>query len=161
MTDDPGLLRAMTHDDVPDVLAVQEPGAVRALAAVFPQDRYPFPRDVLTARWHAELDDPEVDCLVAPAGADLAAFVALRRDELLHLGVAVEHWGTGLADRVHDAALGRVGNRGFARVWAHVYTGNGRARRFYERHDWHESGERSRGVPPPHAELLRYERALP
>ncbi|MFL6133743.1 MAG: hypothetical protein ACJ72A_13110 [Nocardioidaceae bacterium] len=35
-------LREMTAGDIPEVLAVQQSGAVSALAELFPQDAYPF-----------------------------------------------------------------------------------------------------------------------
>ena len=53
----PHLLHPMTVDDVPAVLAVEEPGAVLALAGVFPQDTHPFPPDEVGRRWLAELAD--------------------------------------------------------------------------------------------------------
>lgn len=56
-------LRFMTSVDVPAVLATQEPGAVRGLANVFPQDEFPFPRETLAKRWR-EIEGQEIDCLL-------------------------------------------------------------------------------------------------
>ncbi|GIG29973.1 GNAT family N-acetyltransferase [Cellulomonas marina] len=154
------LLRPMVAEDVDDVLDVQEPGAVRGLADVFPQDLYPFPRDHIGRRWRQDLLAPDVDCLVVVLEERVVGFAALRHDELLHLGIAVEHWGTGLAQRAHDAVLARLRDRGVTRAWLTVYTGNRRARRFYERLGWSPTGATTHGPTPPFAELLRYERAL-
>ena len=52
------VLREMTTDDVPAVMAVQEPTSIAGLSEVFPQDEYPFPRDVLADRWRAEIAGP-------------------------------------------------------------------------------------------------------
>lgn len=59
-----GVLRAMTAAHVPNVLDVQEPGAVRGLAGVFPQDAHPFPREEVAQRWLQEIEVPDIDCYV-------------------------------------------------------------------------------------------------
>src|SRR5918997_519215 len=87
------LLRAATPADLPDLLDLQEAGAVRALAHIFPQDEYPFPRADVAARWAAETADPGIDVWVAEHDGRLAGFVAVRGDELLHFGTAVGTWG--------------------------------------------------------------------
>ncbi len=150
----------MTAGDVADVLAIQEPGAVRALADVFPQDTYPFPREVLAERWRGEIEGPAIDCFVVVVDDVVSGFAAIRGDEFFHFGTAVQQWGTGLATRAHDAVLARIEGKGFRRAWANVYVGNPRARRFYEKLGWHATGVRSRGPVPPHAAMLRYERDL-
>jgi len=154
------LLRTMTPAHVADVLAVQEPGAVVTMADVFPQDRYPFPRAALSERWLREIADPDCACFVVVVDDLVSGFAATRGDELFHFGIAMQHWGSGLANEVHDAVLARIEDAGFERAWADVYAGNTRARRFYEKLGWTATGARSRGPMPPHAELLRYERAL-
>ena len=49
------VLREMRVEDVDAVMAVQEPASVAGLSAVFPQDRHPFPHDVLAERWRDEI----------------------------------------------------------------------------------------------------------
>ena len=154
------MLRPMTATDVPDVLAVQEPGAVAGLSEVFPQEAHPFPRDVLAERWLEEIEAADIDCCVIMLDGAVAGFAAIRGDEFLHFGTAVEHWGTGLALLAHDAVLDRMHDRGVRRAWLRVFTGNGRGRRFYEKLGWRPTGERSRSTFPPYAELLRYEREV-
>jgi RimJ/RimL family protein N-acetyltransferase len=153
-------LRAMAPADVPGVVDVQQPGAVIALSDVFPQDRYPFPRDVLAARWHAEIVDAATACYVIELGGALCGFAMTKGDEFSHFGIAVDLWGSGLAAQAHDQVLDRLRASGFDRVWLDVYEQNRRARRFYEKLEWQPTGHRSRGPTPPHAELLRYERSL-
>jgi RimJ/RimL family protein N-acetyltransferase len=152
------VLRQMNVADVPSVLDVQEPGAVLGLAEVFPQDRFPFPREVIAQRWVAEIATPGIECLVAICPGGIAGFAATRDDEFLHFGLAVEHWGTGLAQCAHDAVLDRMRTRGIERAWLRVFTGNRRGRRFYEKLGWVQSGDPSHSTFPPYAELLRYER---
>lgn len=153
-------LRPMVAGDVPDVVAVQEAGAVRALADVFPQDEHPFPRDDVAGRWLQELADPAIDSRVVERGGEVAGFVAVRGDEFLHFGIAVEHWGTGLAGVAHDLVVHGMRDRGVPRAWLRVFTGNRRACRFYERLGWRPTDERTRSVYPPHPELVRYELPL-
>lgn len=87
----------MSHADVPAVLDIQEPAAVRALSRVFPQDTYPFPREALSRRWRREIDDPETDCFVVESNGVVSGFAAIREDQFSHFGTALVHWGSGLA----------------------------------------------------------------
>ena len=153
-------LRAMTAADVPGVLDVMEPGAVLGLAEVFPQDAYPFPREDVSRRWLSEIATPGVDCYVVLLEGVVAGFAAIRDDEFLHFGIAVQHWGSGIAQDAHDAVLDVMRSRGVRRAWLRVFTGNGRGRRFYESLGWQPTGERSRSSFPPYPELLRYELVL-
>ena len=152
------LLRYMTTQDLPSVLDAQEAGAVVGLAEVFPQDAFPFPRAIIAQRWQEEINTPEIDCLVVSVRDRVVGFAAVREDEFMHFGVAIEHWGTGIAQLAHDAVLTRLQARGVRRVWLRVFTENRRGRRFYEKLGWVQTGQASRSTFPPYAELLRYER---
>ena len=142
------------------MLDIQEPGAVLGLADVFPQDAYPFPRDVVAKRWRQEIETPAIDCYVVVLDGTIVGFAAIRDDEFLRFGTAVERWGTGLAQAAHDAVLDLMVSRGIRRAWLTVFTENGRGRRFYEKLGWQPTGDRTRSSFPPYAELLRYERTL-
>ena len=155
-----GRLRAMTGADVEDVLDVQAPGAVLALSEIFPQDTYPFPREDVAERWHQEVAAPDVDCLVVLLDDRIVGFAAVRGAEFLHFGIAVERWGSGVAQSAHGAVLDRMRGRGVRRAWLRVFTENRRGRRFYEKLGWEPTGDRTRSSFPPHPELLRYERGL-
>lgn len=155
-----GVLRAMTAADVPNVLDIQEPGAVGGLAEVFPQDAYPFPREEVAQRWLKEIEVPDIDCYVVLVGDAVAGFAAIRSDEFLHFGIALEYWGTGLAQTAHDAVLERMQSRGVQRAWLRVFTGNRRGRQFYEKLGWCPTGARTYSAFPPYPELMRYERAV-
>ena len=156
MAIDGTVLRAMRTEDVPAVMAVQEPASVAGLSAVFPQDAHPFPRAVLAERWREEIDDPSVKCFVIVRDGVVVGFAALRGDEVMHFGVAVEEWGSGLAVAAHDELLDRLSKRGVVRPWLRVYAANPRGRAFWEKLGWVDTGERSRGPMPPHAELRTY-----
>jgi RimJ/RimL family protein N-acetyltransferase len=150
----------MTTSDVPDVLDVQEPGAVLGLVEVFPQDAYPFPREDVAERWVREIATPGIDCLVVQRDGAVVGFAAIRENEFLHFGIAVEHWGSGIAQIAHDAVLDRMRARGIERAWLRVFAGNERGRRFYERLGWRPTGDRTRSSFAPYPELLHYVRGL-
>ncbi len=150
----------MRLSDVDAVLAVQEPGAVKALSAIFPQDTHPFPRDALRTRWQSEIGDDQVECYVIEGGGQVAGFAAVRGAELLHFGTAVETWGTGLASTALDELLAILARRGIPTAWLRVFEANERARRFYERHGWRPIGERTRGNFAPYPTLLTYDTQL-
>jgi len=55
---------------------------------------------------------------------------------LSHLFIRPAWWGSGLADRLHDAFLTEVRDRGYRTARLHTPAGHVRARRFYERRGW-------------------------
>src|SRR3954466_13586499 len=90
------IVRAMTEDDLPALIELQQDGAVVALAHVFPQHLYPFPRDTIAARWRTEIEDPLIRTYVAVDTNDrLIGFAATAGSELLHFGTAIHTWGDG------------------------------------------------------------------
>lgn len=159
MTDD-SVLRPMRLDDVPAVMAVQEPASIAGLSGVFPQDEFPFPRVLLADRWRAEIVDEDVQCFVILRDDEVAGFAAVHANEVKHVGVAVEEWGSGLAVAAHDELMARMSGAGVRRVWLCVYAANPRGRAFWTKLGWTDTGERSSGPMPPHAELLTYEKLL-
>jgi RimJ/RimL family protein N-acetyltransferase len=150
-------LRPMDQAHLPQLLDVQERGAVLALADVFPQAEHPFPAEQIRDRWARELDDPAVAAYVA-VGPDgrIVGFASRRDDEVLHFGTAPETWGTGLAAELHDALVATFPSPGRRlRLW--VFEGNRRARRLYERLGWTATGKEACTSYPPHPRLLEYE----
>jgi RimJ/RimL family protein N-acetyltransferase len=154
------LLRLATLADLPRLLEVQRGGAVRALAHVFPQDLYPFPIEVIRARWQGEIADPDIDAYVIDSDDAVAGFAAARGCELLHFGTAVETWGSGLAARALNEIVDRLASAGITRARLRVYEENHRARRFYDKQGWVPTGRRTRTSFPPNPVLVEYERDL-
>ncbi len=120
------------------------------------------PREEIAHRWLAELADPATHVYVCTDDGDsVTGFAAMRDDELLHFGTAPRTWGTGLASYLHDAVLATfVESCVGPLVRLRVFTANVRARRFYAKHGWWQTGERRRTSFPPHPELLHYDRPL-
>jgi RimJ/RimL family protein N-acetyltransferase len=161
---DEGKLRVAVPSDVEPLLDVQQAGAIAGLGHIFPQDRYPFPRAVLTERWLEEIADPAITTYVWVTQDDrVRGFASVRGLELLHFGTAVDSWGSGLATRLHDAVLEEmtaVAPADAADFRLRVFADNQRARRFYEKLGWTVSSGRTRSTFPPYAELLEYTRPV-
>ena len=149
-------LRPLTEQDLTELVVLQEAGGITALGHIFPQETNPFPREKVTERWRAEIADPDIDALAVEVDGRLQGFVALRGDELLHFGTAVDTWGTGLAEDAHDLAVDRLARRGAraARLWA--FRENERAVRLYERLGWRPTGETRPTTFPPNPTLVAY-----
>ncbi|MCW2812859.1 MAG: GCN5-related N-acetyltransferase [Nocardioides sp.] len=95
------------------------------------------------AEFHERAATRTADTTVAEVdgGADgLAGFVMVVGDEVEQVYVAAAHRGTGVAEVLLDEAVGQVAAGGHIEAWLAVVEGNARARRFYERHGWHDAG---------------------
>jgi GNAT superfamily N-acetyltransferase len=71
--------------------------------------------------------------------ADRLSFAPVDDPRLAHvrqLFVAPGHWGTGLALRLHGAAIDEARARGYTALRLFTPAGQQRARRFYEREGW-------------------------
>src|SRR4051794_30506548 len=146
----------MTEDDLPALIELQQDGAVVALADVFPQDLYPFPRDTIAARWRTEIEDPLIRTYVAVDRNDrLIGFAATAGSELLHFGTAIHTWGDGTAAELLDVIVRLLQDHG-GRPTLYVFADNGRGRCFYEKHGWLPTGATRAGDFPPFPVLLEY-----
>jgi GNAT superfamily N-acetyltransferase len=58
-------------------------------------------------------------------------------------------WGSGLADRLHEAFVAEARERGYPQAWLATPAPHARARRFYERRGWRADTllEEGRGMP--------------
>ncbi len=78
---------------------------------------------------------------------------------LTQLFVLEQHWGSGLAVELHELILEGMRERGFRSACLWAASGQARARRFYEREGWTQTGK----VDPDNElglELIEYELAL-
>lgn len=153
-------IRFLNNEDLPSLIALQREAAICALSHIFPQDLYPFPTDILLEQWSQEVNDPSILAYGSfdESGA-ISGFGAMRGLELLHFGTAVMHWGTGLASIIHDYMLNE--SKSFQKdssafFWLRVFEQNHRARRFYEKHGWFPTNNRSRTSFPPCPTLIEY-----
>ena len=91
--------------------------------------------DVREARWRDRLAGAR-DVIVA-CDPEIVGVVSWVRGELCSLYVARSRWGTGVADALLEASL----DDSSAFLW--VFEANARARAFYARHGFVDTGERA------------------
>jgi GNAT superfamily N-acetyltransferase len=80
------------------------------------------------------------DTTVATVDGAVAGFIMVIRDEVEQVYVAAAHRGTGVAAALLAKAEEIVAGNGHESAWLAVVAGNARARRFYERNGWIDSG---------------------
>jgi GNAT superfamily N-acetyltransferase len=89
------------------------------------------------------------DATVAVVDGEIAGFVSLNDDEVEQVFVAARHRGSGVADALMADAEDRLRAAGHASAWLAVVGGNARARRFYERLGWGDTGPFEHEAPGP------------
>jgi putative acetyltransferase len=149
-------VRAARPDEVEALVAIQQAASVAAFGHIFPPARYPFPAGPVRERWRAALGTAEGCVLVAEREGLPVGVVQVAPERLDGLFVLPWAWGSGVADRLHDAAVERL--RGWGCGWCRlsVLEENHRARRFYERRGWRLDGRRTRTPFPPHPPMVGY-----
>ena len=153
--------RPLAAEDLSALIEIQEEGAVAGLSHIFPQDRYPFQREVILERWRRDLIDPTIHAYVSTdVGGALTGFTATRRNELLRFGTAVRLWGSGLATSLHAFVVEELrrtnADADHIFYWLRVFEENRRARRLYEKLGWTATNVRTRSTFAPHPTLLEY-----
>ena len=115
MTDNgPGVVRvrAARPDEVEALLGIQKAASVAGFRHIFPPARYPFPAAAVRARWRAALGTAEVCVLVAECDGLPVGVVEVAPERLDGLFVLPCAWGSGVADRLHDAGRPEVARVG-------------------------------------------------
>jgi len=153
--------RPLANEDLDTLIAIQEEGGVAGLSHIFPQDRYPFQREVILERWRQELIDPTIHAYVSTDDCgSVIGFAATRHNEFLHFGVAVRLWGSGIAASFHDFVLEELrrtnADSHHAYYWLRVFEGNHRARHFYEKLGWMATDIRTQSTFEPRPYLIEY-----
>lgn len=146
------MIRPAGPGDEELLLEVQRAAALAALAHVFPPERYPFPDEAIRDRWRKQVRRDDATTLLAEAEERPVGLVSFSPGWLESLFVVPEHWGTGLAARLHDEAVAALERP--CHLW--VLEENHRARAFYDRRGWSPDGERRLADFPPWPPELRY-----
>ena len=153
-------LRPATVDDVEAIATVWHSAWIDGHLGHVPAALLPHRQlDDFRRRTAAELDATTV----ATTRAGVVGFVTVGDDEVEQLFVAASGRGTGIA-----AALLRHGEQLIAtrhrRAWLAVVAGNARARRFYERNGWRDTGPFDHAAPTAAGAIVvpcrRYEKVL-
>ena len=136
------MIRRSSRDEAETHFALQRDACLVGMKDIFPPDRYPFPDDAIRERWR----NATGTVLVAERGGEPVGVVLVEGCWLHGFYVRPDHWGTGVAAELHDAALAELSDCPELKLW--VLEENHRARRFYEKHGWRQNGE-TREVPYP------------
>jgi GNAT superfamily N-acetyltransferase len=103
------------------------------------------PEGLTTARtleaFHDRTPPRVADTTVAEVGGEVAGFVMIAGDEVEQVFVDPPHHGSGIAAPLLAEAERQVAAAGHDVAWLAVVVGNARARRFYEKHGWHDAGD--------------------
>ena len=146
--------------------------AFESYREIAPEDWAPPPVELEPFR--ARLGNPAVWCGVAEVDGEMAGHIALlpaslhasypsddpALAQLWQMFVREEHWGSGIATRLHDAVLEEALERGYSQFRLYTPAAQKRARGFYEREGWRSVGDAF--VEPAFGgmELLEYRRPL-
>jgi diamine N-acetyltransferase len=159
MTDNgPGVVRvrAALPEEAEVLVGIQQAASVAAVGHLFPPAEYPFPVGPVRERWQAALGAAQGGVLVAEHEGLVVGVVQVAPERLDGLFVLPCEWGSGVADRLHDAAVQRLRGWGGGRCRLSVLEENHRARRFFERRGWRLDGRRTRTPFPPHPLMVGY-----
>jgi GNAT superfamily N-acetyltransferase len=153
-------IRPARGDDLETLLELQREAAVTAFGHIFPQDRYPFPADLIREVWRQALADPDVETYIGEMEGTPVGSVSVGGEFLRTLYVLPSSQGSGVGTALHDFALERLRARGApeAKLW--TLEENWTARRFYEQRGWTLTTE-TRVVPfPPEPLDVQYAKPL-
>jgi ribosomal protein S18 acetylase RimI-like enzyme len=102
------------------------------------------PDELLTARtpesFHRRSVDRVADTTIATVNGEIAGFTMVVENEVEQVYVAAQYRGTDVAPTLLLAAEQQIAGRGFREAWLAVVASNVRARAFYRRCGWIDSG---------------------
>ncbi len=129
-------LRAATDDDVEAIALIWHAGWRDGHLGHIPEALLPHRR---LEHFRARVPPRIPATTVAVAEGELLGFVTVHDAEVEQLFVDAAARGTGAASALLSHAEELIAAR-FDTAWLAVVEGNGRARRFYERSGWHDTG---------------------
>jgi GNAT superfamily N-acetyltransferase len=132
-----GVVRRATVDDIDVLASIWLEGWREAHLGHVP---VALERERLGGSWREEVAGRVADTWVAEIGGNVGGFVTVVGDEVEDLYVTAGARGTGVAATLLRHGEDLVRDAGFSSAWLAVVAGNGRARRFYERHGWRDEG---------------------
>jgi GNAT superfamily N-acetyltransferase len=138
----PCILRRATADDVGAIAQIWHVGWQDGHLGHVPAELLPYRHaEQFASRARARVDDTWV--AVSVSGGETIGFVAVKGDEVEQIFVARPARGTGVAAMLLRKAEDEIRAAGHRRAWLAVVAGNQRARAFYSRMGWRDSGPMS------------------
>jgi RimJ/RimL family protein N-acetyltransferase len=148
------VIRRAGVDDLATLLDLEKSASTAGLAHVFGPD-VPFPDDDVLARWRLVLDEPGVTVAIDEQAGQPIGYAAYGDGWLRHFGYAPRWWGSGRAQSLHDHAVAAMRADGARSLRLWVLVDNHRARAFYARLGWIDSGVRDHEVFPPYPQKMQ------
>jgi GNAT superfamily N-acetyltransferase len=149
------VIRRAGLDHLATLLTLERAASTAGLGHIFGPD-LPFPDDDVLARWRLVLDEPGVTVALDVEGDEPIGYAAYGHGWLRHFGYLPSWWGTGRARWLHDhavAALRADDPARLLRLW--VLVENQRARAFYTRLGWVDTGVREQEVFAPYPDKMQ------
>lgn len=138
MRDAPDIaIRSAERGDIPALTRVWHDGWHAGHAHLSPEVANGRPMAFFELRIETALPD----CVVATVDEDVVGFAGWEGDGIGWVYVLPAWHGHGVASLVLAAAEEELKRSGHKRIWLRCQVGNGRARRFYEKHGWHVTCE--------------------
>jgi ribosomal protein S18 acetylase RimI-like enzyme len=131
------ILRPATAVDASDVAAIWYSGWRDGHLGGVPDELLAFRTPESFLRRAA---DRVPDTTVATIDGSIVGFIMVERDEVEQVYVAAEQRGRGVAQILLAAAESQVRENGFEEAWLAVVASNKRARAFYARAGWADTG---------------------
>jgi GNAT superfamily N-acetyltransferase len=151
------VIRPASPDDVITLVQLERAASTAGLSHVFGPD-IPFPELEVLSRWRLVFDDPRVTVVIAEVDGEPIGYAAFGDGWLRHLGLLPEWWGSGHARELHDFAVGGMTAAGAHPSYLWVLVGNHRARAFYTRLGWVDTGLREEEVFAPYPAKMQMAR---
>jgi ribosomal protein S18 acetylase RimI-like enzyme len=159
------VIRAATVEDAAAIASIQARAWRHNFADIVAPEDVREPSE-MEPRWREWLADGQIGGRVFEQDRVVAGFAMFgvcrdenaggRTGELYAIYVDPAAQGAGVGSSLLDAAVGELGERGFAEALLWTFEANGLARTFYERHGWElVAGHQERLAPE-----VRYRRAL-
>ena len=125
-------IRHASAGDIPELARVWHDGWHAGHAHLSPEIAALRPFEFFEQR----MEGGDCDCIVACAGGKLVGFARWEGDGIAQVFVLPAWHGKGAAVLALAAAEEQLRSAGHSRIWLQCQVGNGRARRFYEKHGW-------------------------
>jgi len=136
----PGVLRKATPNDAATVARIWHVGWQDGHLGHVPAELLPYRTE---GQFVSRAQKRIGDMWVAVAGGETVGFVVVKGDEVEQIFVARSARGTGVAAMLLRKAEDEIRGAGHRRAWLAVVAGNQRARSFYSRLGWRDSGPMS------------------
>lgn len=142
------VIRQANRHDVHGLYVMERAASSSGLAHIFGDT--PFPADDVLARWRLVIDDPSVTVLIDELDSIPVGYAAFGDGWLRHFAMAPKLWGTGRSEDLHAAVIELSTAAGSPSSYLWVLVDNLRARAFYARLGWRDTGIREPEVFAPY-----------